>query len=48
VLGPLFFLVHVNAIVENLLCITRLFADDTSLYCTTSSIFDLEGIINHD
>ena len=48
VLGPLFFLVYVNDIIENLLCITRLFADDTSLACTTSSIPDLEGIINHD
>ena len=48
VLGPLFFLIYVNDIVENLLSITRLFADDTSLSCTTSVLADLEGILNHD
>ena len=48
VLGPLFFLVYVNDIVENLLSITRLFADDTSLAFTSSSLADLEGILNHD
>ena len=48
VLGPLFFLVYVNDIVENLLSITRLFADDTSLAFTSSSFADLEGILNHD
>ena len=35
VLGPLMFLIYVNDITENLLSITRLFADDTSLSCTT-------------
>jgi hypothetical protein len=44
----LFFLIYVNDIVENLLSITRLFADDTSLSCTTSVLADLEGILNHD
>ena len=48
VLGPLFFLIYVNDIVNNLLSITRLFADDTSLSCTTSNLSDLEGIVNHD
>jgi hypothetical protein len=48
ILGPLFFLVYVNDITENLLSITRLFADDTSLSQTTSNIADLEGILNHD
>ena len=48
VLGPLFFLIYVNDIVNNLLSITRLFADDTSLSCTTSNLSDLEGIMNHD
>ena len=48
VLGPLFFLVYVNDIVENLLSIIRLFADDTSLAFTSSSLADLEGILNHD
>jgi hypothetical protein len=40
--------VYVNDIVENLLSITRLFADDTSLSCTTSNLDELEGILNHD
>lgn len=32
VLGPLFFLIHVNNITENILSLTRLFADDSSLF----------------
>ena len=48
VLGPLMFLIYVNDITENLLSITRLFADDTSLSCTATNINDLEGIISHD
>ena len=48
VLGPLMFLIYVNDITENLLSITRLFADDTSLSCTATNVNDLEGIINHD
>lgn len=48
VLGPLLFLIYVNDISDHLLSITRLFADDTSLACTTSNIADLEGILNHD
>ena len=48
VLGPLFFLVYVNDIIENLLSISRLFADDTSLAFTSSNLQDLEGILNHD
>ena len=46
--GPWLFLVFVNDITENLVSISRLFADDTSLACTTSNIDDLEGILNHD
>ena len=48
VLRPLFFLVYVNDIAENLLSITRLFADDNSLAFTSFSLVDLEGILNHD
>ncbi len=48
VLGPLLFLVYVNDITDNLLSITRLFADDSSLSFTTSNTADLEGILNHD
>ena len=48
VLGPLLFLIYVNDITESLLSIVRLFADDTSLACTTSNTVDLESILNHD
>ena len=48
VLGPLLFLVYVNDISDNLLSISRLFADDTSLACSASHVPDIEGIINHD
>ena len=48
VLGPLLFLIYVNDIAESLLSLTRLFADDSSLFCSPSSIIDLQGIINHD
>ena len=47
VLGPLFFLVYVNDITENFLSLTRLFADDSSLFSATN-IQDYEGILNHD
>ena len=48
VLGPLLFLIYINDIADFLLSLTRLFADDSSLFCSASSIHDLEGIINHD
>ncbi|MCG7867669.1 MAG: hypothetical protein JAY74_15080 [Candidatus Thiodiazotropha taylori] len=48
VLGPLFFLIYVNDISEHLLSLTRLFADDSSLYFSASNLNDLEGVINHD
>ena len=48
VLGPLLFLVYVNDISESILSLTRLFADDSSLFYSTTSIFDIEGIINSD
>ena len=48
VLGPLLFLIYVNDIVEHLVSISRLFADDTSLSFTASNINDIEGILNHD
>ena len=47
-LGPLLFLIYVNDIVEHLVSISRLFADDTSLSFTSSNINDIEGILNHD
>ena len=48
VLGPLLFLIYVNDISDSLLSLTRLFADDSSLYYSASSLTDIEGIINHD
>ena len=48
VLGPLFFLNYVNDISEHILSLTRLFADDSSLYFSAPTLNDLEGIINHD
>ena len=39
---------YVNDIADSLLSLTRLFADDSSLFYSTSSLFDLQGIINHD
>ena len=48
VLGPLLFLVYVNDITENLLSISRRFADDTSLSCSSTHIPDIQGISNHD
>ena len=48
VLGPLFFLIHINDIADQLLCITRIFADDTSLSSTSSDLNHIEGTLNHD
>lgn len=47
-LGPLLFLIYVNDISDSLLSLTRLFADDTSLFYSASSLNDIEGIVNHD
>ena len=47
-LGPLLFLIYVNDIAEHLVSLTRLFADDSSLFVSAASILDIEGILNHD
>ena len=48
VLGALLFLVYINEIAEHLLSLTRLFADDSSLFYSAAHIDDKAGIINHD
>ena len=47
-LGPLLFLVFINDIAEHLLSLTRLFADDCSIFYSAAHIDDIAGIINHD
>ena len=39
---------YINDIAESLLSLTRLFADDSSLFYSAAIIKDIEGIINHD
>ena len=48
VLGPLLFLLYVNDIADNLLSLTRLFADDTSLSYFSQSPYTIEDVINND
>ena len=48
VLGPLLFLVYINDIAKQLLSLTRLFADDSSLFYAAANIADIAGIFNHD
>ena len=47
-LGPLLFLVYINDIAKQLLSLTRLFADDSSLFYAATRLSDIAGIINHD
>ena len=48
VLGLLLFLLYVNDIADNLLSLTRLFADDTSLSYSSQSPYTIEDVINSD
>ena len=48
VLGPRLFLVYINDIAKHLLSLTRLFADDSSIFYAAAHIADIAGIINHD
>ena len=48
VLGSLLFLVYINDIAELFVSLTRLFADDSSLFYSAAIIKDIECIINHD
>ena len=48
VLGLLLFLIYVNDIAEPFLSLTRLYANDSCLYFSGSSLDDIEGIMNHN
>ena len=48
VLGPLLFLVYINDIAKHILSLTRLFANDSSLFYAAAHIADKADIINHD
>ncbi|OWF53445.1 RNA-directed DNA polymerase from transposon BS [Mizuhopecten yessoensis] len=48
VLGPLMFLIYINDIADNILSISRLFADDTSLSYASASTAELETTLNAD
>ena len=39
---------YINDIAKHLLSLTRLFADDSSLFYAAARIADIAGIINHD
>ena len=41
-------MIYINDIADSLLSLTRLFADDSSLFYSASYIVDIEGIINYD
>ena len=47
VLGQLLFPIYINDIAKQLLSLTRLFADDSSLFCAATRLTDIAGIINH-
>ena len=49
VLGPLLFLIYVNDISENLLSLTRLFADESSILVSAANMNGFKGgMLNHD
>ena len=48
ILGPLFFLVYINDLTENLKCNVKLFADDTSLFTVVENSNAAANGMNHD
>ena len=48
ILGPLFFLVHINDLTENLKCNIKLFADDTLLFTVVENSNAAANDMNHD
>ena len=48
ILGPLFFLVYINDLTEDLKCNVKLFADDTSLFTVAREPDEAANHMNHD
>ena len=48
ILGPLFFLVYINDLTENLKCKVKLFADDTSHFTIVQDSNTAASDMNHD
>ena len=48
ILGPLFFLVYINDLTDNLICNVKLFADDTSLFTVVRDPVSAASDLNHD
>ena len=48
VLGPLFFLVYINDLVDNISSKAKLFADDTSLFTVVHDVDIAADILNRD
>ena len=47
-LGPLFFLIHINDLVDNVNCDVKMFADDTSLFSTVTNETVTAEVPNRD
>ena len=48
ILGPLFFLIYINDLTENIKCKVKLFADDTSLFTIVEDADSAACDLNHD
>ena len=48
ILGPLMFLIYINDLTDDLNCIVKLFADDTSLFTIVKDPKTAAGDTNHD
>jgi hypothetical protein len=48
VLKPLLFILYINDIAENLISLSRLFADDTSFSYSSRDELQIKTVIDHD
>jgi hypothetical protein len=48
ILGPMFFLIYINDIVNNISCNTKLFADDTPLFLVVDNEYEAAEQLNKD